>query len=496
MKKSGILLHISSLPSSYGIGDLGPEAYRFADQLKRAGQSVWQILPLTETMRAGGNSPYHGLSAFAGNTYFISPDLLLEAGWLKHSDLKPRPRFPKDRVDFDAMYTYKDRLFSAAYERFKQQRPPARFKQFCLDNAAWLDDFALFKALKVNFGDRNWAAWPKKIRERDKTALAKASQDLAGLVTKQKFLQYLFFQQWSALKNYCHKQGIKLFGDMPIYVEHNSVDVWQDPEIFQLNENGRPVFVSGVPPDYFSKTGQLWGHPVYNWQALKQTRFAWWIERVAQNLRLFDLIRIDHFRGLVAFWQVRAGAKTAAKGEWIEAPVNDLLDALKKHFSELPLVAEDLGIITPDVKQVMEHYNIPGMRVLVFAFGEDNPWHPYLPENYLSGCIAYTGTHDTNTVRGWFDEEATRKERNRVFKYLGKRVSEREISWEFIKLVLNSRAELAVIPVQDVLSLASEGRMNMPAQAFGNWQWRLRPGQFKPALIKKLARLTRISGRA
>ena len=489
-------MHVTSLPSPYGVGDLGPEAYRFVDLLKKMGQGVWQILPLSETMGPGGNSPYHSLSAFAGNPYLISPDLLVEDGWLKPRDLRPRPRFPQNRVAFPAVNEYKDRLFTIAYERFKKKPPPARFRQFCLDNQEWLDDFALFRALKRSFPGKQWREWPARIRDRDRATLKALALELRGSIGKQKFLQFLFFKQWLALKNYCHRKGVRVFGDMPIYVEYDSVDVWKDPQIFKLGSDHRPLFVSGVPPDYFSKTGQLWGHPVYDWQALKRSGFRWWIKRLEQNLRLYDLVRIDHFRGLVAYWEVKAGARNAMKGEWVEAPASELFDAFKRHFSGLSIVAEDLGTITPDVHQVMARYGIPGMRVLLFAFGEDDPWHPYLPENFVPHCVAYTGTHDNNTVRGWFEEDALVADKGRLFKYLKKKVPVHKVHLEFIKMALGSEAELAIMPLQDVLGLGADARMNDPAKPFGNWGWRLKPRQLDRSAVRELARMVRASRRS
>lgn len=488
-------MHITSLSSPYGVGDLGPEAYRFADFLAGSGQKIWQVLPINEPSLKGEFSPYRALSAFAGNTLLISPDLLVKEGLLAKSELKPAPRFLKGKAEYFKAVVYRKRIFDLAYENFKKTKNKAKYIRFCAQNKKWLDDFTLFKALKLRYPGKLWNKWPRGLRDRDPKALKKAAKEFYDQIEKEKFLQFIFYQQWFALKKYCNRKGIKFFGDMAIYVEYESTDVWKHPHIFKLDKEKKPTHVSGVPPDYFSRTGQLWGHPVYNWKTLKKTSYGWWLKRMEQNLKLYDLVRIDHFRGLLAYWEVRAGAKTAKRGRWVRVPVYDLFDKLKRHFPNLPIIAEDLGVITPDVHKAMNHYDIPGMRVLLFAFGEDNPWHPYLPENYVPNCLVYTGTHDNNTVRGWFEKEASAEERKRVFKYLGKKVTAREVNWEFIKLALNSVAETAIIPMQDVLGLGAEARMNHPASAKGNWLWRISSGQISSALIKKLLKMTRISGR-
>ena len=487
-RKCGILLHISSLPSPYGIGDLGPEAYRFADFLAHTKQSLWQILPINETMCGGNNSPYHSISAFAGNPLLISPDKLVEEGLISKKDLQPVPDFPIEKVDYSLVASYKERILNLAYERFKKTD---EFEGFCQENEDWLEDFTLFKSLKSRFSGKAWSEWPSQIRDRDENALKKLREDLSPEMQKEKFLQFIFYRQWFSFKEYCHQKGIRIFGDMAIYMEHDSVDVWKNPHLFKLDKNRNPAFVSGVPPDYFSKTGQLWGHPVYNWQAVKKNQFAWWIKRVEQNLRLYDLVRIDHFRGLVAYWQVRAAESTAIKGKWIKAVPVDFLNTLKKRFPKLPIIAEDLGIITPDVTEVMNRFGIPGMRVLLFAFGEDNPNHPYLPENFVPNCIVYTGTHDTNTARGWFEKETSEEDKQRLFKYLGKNLSAEEVSWELITLAMNSVAQMAIIPMQDILGLGEEARMNKPAGSEGNWLWRLRPGQIGDLVTEKMLNMTR-----
>ena len=492
-RSCGILLHISSLPSPYGIGDLGPEAYRFADFLSLTKQSLWQILPLNGTMETGSNSPYHSVSAFSGNPLLISPDKLVEDGLLSKEDLEPLPDFPIGRIDYPLVAAYKERILNRAYERHKKTD---EYRKFCQENKEWLEDFSLFKALKSRFSNRAWSEWPKEVRDRNKDALGKLSQELSPEMEKEKFLQHLFYQQWFSLKQYCNQKGIRIFGDMAIYTEHDSVDVWKNTHLFKLDKNRNPAFVSGVPPDYFSKTGQLWGHPVYDWQAVKRDGFEWWIKRVAQNIRLFDLVRIDHFRGLVAYWEIKAGESTAINGKWIDAMPRDLLSRLKEYFPKLPVIAEDLGIITPDVTQVINEFGIPGMRVLLFAFGEDNPEHPYLPENFVPNCIVYTGTHDTNTALGWFEKETSDEDKERLFRYLGKNVSSKEVPWELIRIAMDSVAETAIIPMQDILGLGEEARMNRPALSNGNWLWRLRPKQIGNSITEKLLKITEASHRA
>jgi 4-alpha-glucanotransferase len=494
-RASGILLHISSLPSHFGIGDMGPEAYRFADFLAEAKQRFWQILPLNPTERVYGNSPYHSISAFAGNPLIISPDLLVQDGLLTKTDYRPIPNGPRGRVDYDIAVPYKEKLFNIAYERFAKTIDREEYDRFCSQNASWLEDFALFVALKSHFKGKPWSEWPPEIRDRQPDAVQSMQEDLYDTIEQEKFLQYLFFHQWLALKRYCNEKGIKIIGDMPIYVDYDSVDVWTHPTIFKLDADRQPEAVAGVPPDYFSATGQLWGNPVYQWNTLKEREFDWWIQRMGHTLTLFDVVRIDHFRGLVAYWEVPAGEQTAINGQWVEAPVYDFFNALRARFPSLPVIAEDLGVITPDVREVMHHFKLPGMKVLLFAFGEDNPEHPYLPHTYEENAVVYTGTHDNNTAKGWFEQEAKPEDKKRLFQYLGHKTSAQEIPWELIRLAMESKANLALIPMQDVLGLGEEDRMNRPATGEGNWEWQLRLGQLTSKLAEKLRVLTETCGR-
>lgn len=492
-RKNGLLMHITSLPSAFGIGDLGPEAYKFADLLHQTGQGVWQILPTTPTDPGAYNDPYHSTSAFAGNPLMISPELLVQDGLLAPADIADPPDFPKDHADFEMVAAYKNRLFDLAFENFNTDDP--FFKRFCSDNSAWLEDFALFSAIKTEQGGPAWNKWPEPLRDRDPEALEQARRKHARHMTRTRFLQYVFFTQWNALKAYCRAKGVQIFGDMPIYVDLDSADLWAFPGMFKLDENKNPTVVAGVPPDYFSATGQLWGLPIYDWDEIEKTGFAWWIRRIERNLALCDILRIDHFRGLIAYWEVPAGEKTAMNGQWTKAPVMEFLTALTRRLPHLPVIAEDLGVITPDVREVMREFGFPGMKILQFAFGPGMSENPYIPHNIERNSVAYTGTHDNSPVRGWFDNEATDEEKAGLFSYLGREVAADEIAWEMIRLVMMSPADLAVIPVQDLLGLGSQARMNRPGNLKGNWHWRMEPGWLTGPVLDRLARMTRIYGR-
>ncbi len=494
-RKSGILLHITSLPSAYGIGDLGPEAYRFADFLAGTKQIFWQILPINPIDLAHGNSPYHSISAFASNPLLISPELMVRDGLLVRSELESVPDLSKGRVDYQSAISFKERLFHFAHERFTKEGNLYEYEKFCSENSSWLGDFALFSAIKSHFQGMVWTDWPHAVRERQPGILEDLKNKLFDKVEFHKFLQYVFFTQWLSLKDYCNGLGIRIFGDIPIYVIHDSVDVWTNPELFELDREKRPSVVAGVPPDYFSDTGQLWGNPIYRWDLLRESGYTWWIRRIERNVRLFDLIRIDHFRGFVGYWAVRKEETNAVNGKWIEAPAEDFFNVLLKKFPKLPIVAEDLGVITPDVNEIMQRFQLPGMKVLLFAFGEDIAVNPYIPHNLPKDCVLYTGTHDNNTVRGWFDREVTPEIKRRVFQYIGREVSSEEIHWELIRLAMMSVADMVIFPMQDILGLGEEARMNRPATTKGNWQWRLLPGQLTPSVADKLRDMTEIYGR-
>lgn len=494
---SGILLHISSLPSQHGIGDLGPGAYRFADFLVETRQCLWQILPLNPTSTAHGNSPYSSFSAFAGNPLFISPDILVADGLLTLSDIEETLPFPENMVDYEAATEYKKRLLLKAFERYRGNiGQDYEFERFCIENEQWLDDYALFMALKEYFNGVAWYDWPGDLRDRCGDVIKDWSERLRDNILREKFFQYLFFKQWHFLKNYCNDRNIKVIGDLPIYVCHDSCDVWTNPCIFKLNGEKRPEFVSGVPPDYFSETGQLWGTPVYSWEFLKEDGYTWWIRRIEHNMKLFDTLRLDHFRGFVAYWEVSAQEKTAINGRWVEAPVYDFFNTLMRHFPSLPFIAEDLGVITPEVREVMSFYEFPGMKLLIFAFGEDMPTNPYILHNITKNSVVYTGTHDNNTIRGWYDKEASPEEKKRLSKYMGWEVPGEDINWEFVRYAMMSVANTAIMPMQDILGLGEEGRMNTPSVCNGNWKWRLTPGQITALLKERLSEMTEIYGRA
>jgi 4-alpha-glucanotransferase len=496
-RASGILLHITSLPSQHGIGDLGPEAYRFVDFLDRAGQRYWQVLPLNPTNPGAGNSPYNSPSAYAGNSLMISPELLAKEGLLSESDLSNAPNLQKNQVNYEAVIAYKDELFRIAFQHFMNNGSnlEGSFLEFCTHHSRWLDDYALFKSLKNYFHQKIWIDWEEEIRSRHPEALQLFQKKLKEQIEYEKFLQFVFFRQWSDLKKYCEHHSVEIIGDVPYYVSLDSVDVWKNHAIFKLDENRRPTHVAGVPPDYFSETGQLWGNPVYRWDLLKEQGFDWWIERIEHNLAMCHWIRIDHFRGFIGYWEVSATQKTAINGTWVKAPAEDFLNSLLRKNPRLPIIAEDLGVITDDVKEIIQKFNLPGMKILLFAFDDSLPRNPYAPHNHIQNCLIYTGTHDNNTIRGWFDEEASKETKARLFHYLGRKVKKEEIHWEFIRMALSSVADLAIIPVQDVLGLKSDAKMNRPGTANGNWKWRLQPDQITEALIQKLRAMTEIYGR-
>ena len=495
-RASGILLHIISLPSKYGIGDFGPQAYKFADFLAKARQSYWQVLPLSPISPKGNYSPYNGTSAFAGNTLLISPELLYHQGLLTKRDMEDRPVFPQGWVDYHTTNAYKKRMLNAAYGHFKDNPRDTDYEQFCLENKSWLEDYATFVALRGHFRPRLWCNWPAAIRDRRKSALKFLKGQLQDVIDREKFFQYVFFKQWLSLKKYCNQRGIRIIGDIPIYVAYDGADVWAHPDIFKLTRTAKPRFIAGVPPDSFSRTGQLWGNPVYNWHALKNTDYKWWIQRIKHNLALFDIVRIDHFRGFVSYWQVPASHKTAAKGKWIDGPKEDLFNELFKHFSPSSFIAEDLGYITADVRELMKKFYLIGTKVLLFAFDGDSKTNPHHPDNHVKNSTVYTSTHDCNTVRGWFEKEAKHEQKKKLFDCIGQKVPVEQVHWELMRLATSSICNTVIIPIQDVLGLGEQARMNHPATVKGNWRWRLRPGQITPTVGKKLAELSAVYRRA
>lgn len=473
-RASGVLFHITSLPANYGIGDLGKEAYRFIDFLSHTKQSYWQVLPLNPTRPVLGNSPYSSPSGFAGNPSLISPDLLLEEGALSHSDLKFFPPFSDNKIEYKAVLSFKDHLLQKAFKNCETNLVSDReFKLFCSQNSFWLEDYSLFISLKEVYGNISWNTFPADLSDRSYNAMELYKEKLDKRILAEKFYQYLFFKQWFSLKKYCNERGIKIIGDIPYYVNYDSSDVWSNQLIFKLNENKASVYVSGVPPDYFSKTGQLWGNPVYNWDKLKETDYNWWIKRLEHNLKLFDILRLDHFRGLVSYWEIPAEEKTAVNGKWVNVPTEDFFTKVINHLKELRFIAEDLGTITPDVIEWRKKLKLPGMKILQFAFGDDFPNGSYLPHNHTNSSIVYTGTHDNNTTKGWWENEATLEEKNRVKEYVKHPFHDDNINWEFIKMAMNSSANTAILPMQDILGLGAEARMNTPSTNYGNWVWKL-----------------------
>jgi len=490
---SGVLLHVASLPSPYGIGDLGPEAYKFVDFLSENKQSYWQILPLSMTDPAFGNTPYDSISAFAGNSLLVSPALLIVEGLLHTEDAEPVPSFKADRIDYPAVTAYKDKILDKAYERFKQKGKDCDYDHFCSINAFWLDDFALFKSIKAEEGGKVWSSWPQGLKDRQKEEIDKARDRLRDRIEREKLIQYVFFRQWESLKQRCHDRNIKVIGDIPIYVNYDSADVWSNPGIFKLDQNKQQISSAGVPPDYFSATGQLWGNPLYNWDALRASGYSWWVQRLSHALGIVDMLRIDHFRGLIAYWEVPVGENTAVNGKWTLAPAEDFLSTIFRRFSCISIIAEDLGIITADVREVMNKFEISGMRVLLFAFGEGLPRNPYAPHNIIKNCVIYTGTHDNNTAKGWFEHEASPEDKQRLSKYVGHELNAENVSWELIRLAMMSVADIAILPMQDILGLGEEARMNHPSTTVGNYQWRMLPEQMES--IRLLKELTELYGR-
>jgi 4-alpha-glucanotransferase len=491
-------MHPTSLPSRFGIGDLGASAYQFVDFLERAGQTYWQVLPLNPP--GYGNSPYQGLSAFAGSPWLISPERLREIGHLTEGDLADVPPFPEGRVDFEAVLPYKERLLDRALERFEAGAPDpqrAAFEVFCDAQAYWLDDFALFMALREEHGFQSWQRWPAEVAHRDPQALARRREELASSVNRHKYRQWQYFAQWEDLKRYANAHGVRIIGDIPIFVSLNSADVWANPHLFQLDEALEPTVVSGVPPDFFNADGQLWGHPLYRWDRMQEQGYAWWIARFRMIFTQADVTRIDHFRGFYNYWEIPAGAETAVEGQWVYGPGADLFTALTEALGDVPVIAEDLGEFDPQsragVRALRETFDFPGMKVLQFAFGTDAD-NAFLPHNFGQPWVAYTGTHDNDTVRGWYEVGATEEARDYARRYM--RVDGSDIAWDLVRLTWSSVANTAITQVQDLLGLGNEARMNVPGTVGPpNWGWRLAPGALRPEIAGGLRELSRLYGR-
>jgi len=483
-RRAGILLHITSLPGAGEKGDLGMEAYHFVNFLHNAGITVWQTLPLGMTHADG--SPYQCLSAHAGNPELISIDELVKLGWLSSSEnceeCQGSPAFNR---------TCKiARAFCGFMER-ANQADKDEFDYFCREKAFWLDDFALFMALRKEFDQQCWNQWPELLKERNVKAIKETRHRLKAEIDSIKFEQYVFFRQWMALKEYANQRGVLIFGDIPIFVSYDSADVWANRKVFKLNATGEMSVVAGVPPDYFSETGQRWGNPHYDWAYLKKTKFKWWVKRMQTQLEQFDILRIDHFRGLEAAWEIPAEEPTARNGCWVKAPGKELLKAIQTELGSIPLVAEDLGIITPEVEELRDEFHLPGMKILQFAFGS-GPDNPYLPDHYEKNCVVYTGTHDNNTTLGWV-HSISDYERNYAYEYLG--YPSTSLHCALIQAALASVANLAVIPMQDILELGSEHRMNTPGTVVGNWAWRFQWDQLTPQRADRLAHLVELFNR-
>ncbi|MCA9973482.1 MAG: 4-alpha-glucanotransferase [Anaerolineales bacterium] len=495
-RAAGVLVHPTSFPSRYGVGDLGAAAYRFVDFLIENKQSYWQILPLGPTGYA--DSPYQCFSAFAGNPLLISPDRLVAEGYLPATAVQHVPPFPADAVDYGAVIPYKNELLAQAHAHFQAHGSQAQqdaYADFCAAQAHWLDDFALFMAVKNHHADHEggvWNTWPADIAQREPAAMATWREKLADAVDRHKFLQFLFFSQWLELKEYANERGIKVIGDIPIFVAYDSADVWANPELFFLEEDGAPLFIAGVPPDYFSETGQRWGNPLYRWQRMADRGYDWWVKRLQMTFTQADVVRIDHFRGFEAYWEIPADEPTAVVGRWVKGPGPAFFRQMRAALGELPIIAEDLGVITREVRALRDEFDFPGMKILQFAFGGERN-SDFLPHNFQTpNCVVYTGTHDNETTVGWY-WSASEWERDHVRRYLG--VDGHDIAWDMIRLAWMSVADTAVATMQDLMGLGSEARMNFPGKTGGYWRWRYRPEMLTPHIGARLRELTELYGR-
>jgi len=487
-RASGILLHPTSLPGPFGSGDFGTDAYRYVDWLHSAGQTYWQMLPLGGL--GPGNSPYMSSSAFAGNPLLIDLAELIGQGWLQDEDLMPLPDFQAERIDFSLLYPFRmAKLRQAACNFFaslKESNHAAAYAEFCHSEEIWLEDYALFMTLNVRYNGREWNLWPEELVSRNPQALHDAVNENIAEIGFWKFCQWCFSRQWSQLKEYAIEREIRIIGDVPIFVAYQSADVWAHQDLFELDGNGKPSVVAGVPPDYFSETGQLWGNPLYRWQNHEDSGYAWWVDRMRHALKLFDFVRIDHFRGFASYWEVPASATTAIDGQWVPGPGSKLFEAFNKALGGLPIIAEDLGVITPDVVELREKFNLPGMRILQFAFGGDET-HYFLPHNYIPNSVAYTGTHDNDTSVGWWNSLSS-GEKDFAKSYLD--TDGQDIHWIMIKAISASNSNTVIFPMQDVLGLNGDNRMNFPGRQQGSWEWRFTWDQVNPGYKKTLANIS------
>jgi 4-alpha-glucanotransferase len=491
-RASGILLHPTSLASRGGIGDFGPAAYGFADFLASARQGLWQVLPLGPL--GSGNSPYSSTSAFAGNPLLISLERLADRGWIDRAEIDALPS-GVEPVDYPSIFRQKMPLLFEAARKFVASAAPkarARYEEFCQQNKWWLDDFALFAGLRARFKLESWKSWPRELSHRDPVAIKQTQAEMREQIDLRRVVQFFFYEQWQALRAYCGQHSIRVVGDMAIFVNFDSADVWTHPELFRLNSELDPEVVAGVPPDFFSKDGQRWGNPLYRWDVMKEQGYSWWIDRMRWLTHNFDYIRLDHFRGFSQFWEIPASERTAIQGRWVDGPKDDLFVKLREALGGLPFFAEDLGYITPDVHALRERHKIPGMAVLQFGFGDAGA-HAHLPHMYTPEKVVYTGTHDNDTLLGWWASGATEFEREKVAAYLGR--CEDGVNWAMIRAAANSVASLCVVPMQDALGLGSDARMNVPSRSDGNWRWRFGADLLCPKLANKLATLAEISDR-
>lgn len=491
---SGILLHVTSLPSYGGVGDFGPAAYAFVDFLAEAKQRLWQVLPLSPT--GYGSSPYSALSAFAGNPLLISLEQLVTDGWLAGERIAGLLGH-EGAVDFGAVYEMKLPLIEEAAQNFLDDAPDdarSRFQAFVTENSSWLADYAMFNVLRRRFDYKSWNEWPEEFAFRHDKAMAAALGKYAREIAIEQVVQFFFSEQWGSLRNYCAERDIRILGDVAIFVSYDSSDVWTNPEIFELDADGGPLRVSGVPPDYFSATGQRWGNPLYRWKLLEQRGFDWWVARIRRSLALYDIIRLDHFRGFEAFWSIPAEEETAVNGVWVKAPGYALFNRLREVFGKLPFIAEDLGLITPEVDELRLHFDMPGMRVMQFGFAERGS-HLHLPQSFVPNTVVYTGTHDNNTTLGWWTDDASELERANLQTYLQTIHHDDDIVWAMIRAAARSVASICIFPLQDVLHLGSEARMNTPAASDGNWAWRYGMHALHPDFATQLAALMEMTDR-
>jgi 4-alpha-glucanotransferase len=496
-RSSGVLLHPTSLPGRYGIGDLGEWAYNFVDWLESAYQTLWQILPLGPT--SYGDSPYQTLSAFAGNAYLVSLDKVAREGWLTQADLADVPNFPADHVDYGWIIPYHTEILTRAFQNFSANasaREKQQFAEWCAENGDWLDDYALFMALKDEHGGRPWVEWERGVALRDPQALIDAQARHTEAIQDYKFRQWLFFRQWLEVKTYANGKGIKLIGDVPIFVAHDSADVWANRSLFYLDDVGNPTVVAGVPPDYFSQTGQYWGNPLYRWDEMSKDGYSWWIRRFKAVQQQVDLIRIDHFRGFEAYWEIPTNeARTAVNGQWVEGPGIPFFRVIEAALGDLPIIAEDLGVITPGVEAMRDGLGLPGMKVLQFAWGNLPEANLFLPHHHIANSVVYSGTHDNNTTIGWWESETDEHIRRHLALYTNGEIT--EPNWALIRIAQASVSHMAVVPMQDVLSLGKEARMNTPNVPAGNWSWRMAEENFADAAARdRLRDLTLLYGRA